>query len=74
LTWCPQNSGEIKRRPEVETFLITRDNRTEIMKKVLGWLTIKGKIQGRGQKATSIIAEELYPLSRREDNPHCDTH
>jgi error-prone DNA polymerase len=29
-----------------------------------GWLTVKGKIQRRGQKATSIIAEELYPLSR----------
>jgi error-prone DNA polymerase len=29
-----------------------------------GWLTVKGKVQRRGQKATSIIAEELYPLSR----------
>jgi len=27
------------------------------------WLTVKGKVQRRGQKATSIIAEELYPLS-----------
>jgi error-prone DNA polymerase len=28
------------------------------------WLTVEGKVQRRGQKATSIIAEELYPLSR----------
>jgi error-prone DNA polymerase len=28
-----------------------------------GWLTIEGKIQKRGQKATSIIAEQLYPLN-----------
>jgi nucleoside-triphosphatase THEP1 len=29
---------EIKRRPEVEVLLVTRDNRTEVMKKVLNWL------------------------------------
>jgi error-prone DNA polymerase len=28
------------------------------------WLTVKGKVHRRGQKATSIIAEELYPLRR----------
>jgi error-prone DNA polymerase len=28
------------------------------------WLSVKGKIQRRGPKATSIIAEELYPLRR----------
>ena len=28
-----------------------------------GWLTVEGKIQRRGQKATSIIAEALHPLS-----------
>jgi len=27
-----------------------------------GWLTVEGKIQRRGQKATSIIAENLSPL------------
>ena len=32
-------AGEIKRRPEVETLLVPRDNRTEVMKKVLNWLT-----------------------------------
>jgi nucleoside-triphosphatase len=32
-------ADEIKRRPEVEVLLVTRDNRTEIMKKVLNWLT-----------------------------------
>jgi nucleoside-triphosphatase len=32
-------ADEIKRRPEVETLLVTRDNRTEVMKKVLNWLT-----------------------------------
>jgi len=32
-------ADEIKRHPEVEVFLVTRDNRTEIMKKVLTWLT-----------------------------------
>jgi len=32
-------ADEIKRHPEVETLLITRDNRTEVMKKVLNWLT-----------------------------------
>jgi nucleoside-triphosphatase len=31
-------ADEIKRHPEVETLLITRDNRTEVMKKVLNWL------------------------------------
>jgi len=31
-------AGEIKRRPEVETLLATRDNHTEVMKKVLNWL------------------------------------
>jgi error-prone DNA polymerase len=28
------------------------------------WLTVEGKVQRRGPKATSIIAEELYPLRR----------
>ena len=32
-------ADEIKRHPEVETLLVTRDNRTEIMKKILNWLT-----------------------------------
>jgi hypothetical protein len=32
-------AGEIKRHPEVETLLVTRDNRTEVMKKALNWLT-----------------------------------
>ena len=32
-------AGEIKRDPEVETLLVTRDNRTEVMKKGLHWLT-----------------------------------
>jgi len=32
-------ADEIKRRPEVETLLVTRDNRTEIMRRVLDWLT-----------------------------------
>jgi nucleoside-triphosphatase THEP1 len=32
-------ADEVKRHPEVETLLVTRDNRTEVMKKVLGWLT-----------------------------------
>jgi nucleoside-triphosphatase len=31
-------ADEIKRRPEVETLLVTRDNRTEVMRKVLDWL------------------------------------
>lgn len=31
-----------------------------------GWLIIKGKIQRRGPKALSIIAEYLYPLNIRE--------
>jgi nucleoside-triphosphatase len=30
---------EIKRRPEVEVLPVTRDNRTDAMKKVLNWLT-----------------------------------
>jgi hypothetical protein len=33
------DADEIKHHPEVETLLITRDNRTEVMKKVLNWLT-----------------------------------
>jgi len=28
-----------------------------------GWLVVKGKVQRRGPKALSIIAEELLPLS-----------
>jgi nucleoside-triphosphatase len=32
-------ADEIKRRPEVEVLLVTRDNRAEVMKKVLNWLT-----------------------------------
>jgi nucleoside-triphosphatase THEP1 len=31
-------AGEIKRHPEVEVLLVTRDNRTQVMKKVLNWL------------------------------------
>ena len=31
-------ADEIKRHPEVETLLVTRDNRTEVMGKVLNWL------------------------------------
>ena len=31
-------AGKIKRHREVETLLVTRDNRTEVMKKVLNWL------------------------------------
>jgi nucleoside-triphosphatase len=31
-------ADEIKRRPEVEVLLVTRDNRPEVMKKVLDWL------------------------------------
>lgn len=30
---------EIKRRPQVEVFPVTRDNRTDAMKKVLNWVT-----------------------------------
>jgi len=32
-------ADEIKRHPEVEALLVTRDNRTEVMRKVLNWLT-----------------------------------
>jgi nucleoside-triphosphatase len=32
-------ADEIKRHPEVETLLVTRDNRTEVMREVLNWLT-----------------------------------
>jgi len=32
-------ADEIKRHPEVETILVTRDNRAEAMRKVLDWLT-----------------------------------
>jgi nucleoside-triphosphatase len=31
-------ADEIKRHPEAEVLLVTRDNRTEVMKKVLGWI------------------------------------
>jgi hypothetical protein len=51
-------ADEIKCHPEVETLAATRDNCAEVMRKVLGWLTVEGKVQKRGQKATSIIAEE----------------
>jgi hypothetical protein len=32
-------AGEVKRHPEVETLLVTRDNRPEVMEKVLNWPT-----------------------------------
>ena len=32
-------ADEIKRHPEVEVLLVTRDNRTEVMRKVIDWLT-----------------------------------
>jgi len=32
-------ADEIKRHPEVEVLLVTRDNRTEVTRKVLNWLT-----------------------------------
>jgi len=32
-------ADEIKRHPEVATLLVTRDNRAEVMRKVLDWLT-----------------------------------
>jgi nucleoside-triphosphatase len=32
-------ADEIKRHPEVEVLLVTRDNRPEVMRKVLNWLT-----------------------------------
>ena len=32
-------ADEIKHHPEVETLVVTRDNRPEVMKKVLNWLT-----------------------------------
>ena len=32
-------ADEIKRHPEVEVLLVTRDNRTEAVRKVLNWLT-----------------------------------
>jgi nucleoside-triphosphatase THEP1 len=31
-------ADEIKRHPEVETLLLTRDNCSEVMRKVLNWL------------------------------------
>jgi nucleoside-triphosphatase len=31
-------ADEIKRHPEVEMLLVTRDNRTEVMRKILNWL------------------------------------
>jgi nucleoside-triphosphatase THEP1 len=33
-------ADEIKRRPEVETLLVTRDNRIDVMDKVLNWLAV----------------------------------
>jgi nucleoside-triphosphatase len=32
-------ADEIKRHPQVETLLVTRDNRPEVSKKILDWLT-----------------------------------
>jgi nucleoside-triphosphatase len=34
-------ADEIKRRPEVEVLLVTRDNRPEVMKTVLDWLAFR---------------------------------
>jgi nucleoside-triphosphatase len=33
-------ADEIKRRPEIETLLVTRDNRIDVMEKVLNWLSV----------------------------------
>jgi hypothetical protein len=32
-------ADEIKRRPEVETLLVMRDTHTEVMNKILNWLS-----------------------------------
>jgi len=34
----PPFAGEIERHPEVETLLVTGDNRAEVMRKVSNWL------------------------------------
>jgi hypothetical protein len=47
------DAGEIKRRPEVETLLVTRDNRTEVMRKVLNWLT---------EGSSPLTGEDLEPV------------
>jgi len=39
LVWCPWNSDEIKRHPEVEMLTVTQDDRPRVMSKVLNWLT-----------------------------------
>jgi hypothetical protein len=33
------SADEIKRHPEIEVLLVIRDNRTEVMRRVLNWLT-----------------------------------
>jgi hypothetical protein len=51
---------EIKRHPEVETLLIIRDNRTEVMNRVLNWLM-------EGQEPASSTPMSLRgPISRAE--------
>ena len=34
-------ADEIKRHPQVEVLLVNRDNRTDVMKKILDWITLQ---------------------------------
>ncbi|MFC1861743.1 OB-fold nucleic acid binding domain-containing protein, partial [Chloroflexota bacterium] len=46
---------------DVTVFSDVQEKCGEVLFRV-GWLTVKGKVQRRGPKALSIIAEELSPL------------
>ena len=53
-------TGEIKRRPEVKTLLVTKDNRTDVMRKTLSWLT-----QGE-ESSPSTLMSLRGPIPRAE--------
>jgi hypothetical protein len=69
------NTGEIKRHPEAETLLLTGDNRTEVMRKVLTCLMydsspLTGEDLGEGDTpptalCTPLSAAEHYPIKIR---------
>ena len=60
LLRCPWNAGEIKRRPEVETLLLTGDNHIDAMRKVLKLLTEGGKLRRLlGSYTTGLVSNNF---------------
>ena len=64
MVWCPWNSDEIKRHPEVEMLTVTQDDRPRVMSKVLNWLTegITGPVKIENMNQPYLISNRLEPF------------